>query len=260
MQFDPGFEITPVAQPFGFKYGHNTFGPKVEIRELKDIRKSLLDPFCDGPSQVYAIAMDVGKREHKHTLVDMHLLFGAVTYSAGSLGREPVRSQGHIHRQSAHANGWSTPEVYEIWSGEAIIYMQESATDDPGRCYAVYAEPGDVVIVPPGWAHATISANTEIPLTFGAWCDRNYGFEYDDVRAHGGLAWFPLINEKNKIDWIPNSSYIAANIITKQPRIYNEFNILQSKSVYSQFEEENDKFLFVPRPDLFADRWIEFEP
>ena len=33
------------------------------------------------------------------------------------------------------------------------------------------------VIVPPGWVHATISADPKQPLTFGAWCDRDYGFE-----------------------------------------------------------------------------------
>ncbi len=73
--------------------------------------------------------------------------------------------------------GWSTPEVYQIWSGSAIIYMQEHADDMPGKCYAIYAQPGDVVIVSPAWAHATISANPDVPLTFGAWCDQDYGLD-----------------------------------------------------------------------------------
>jgi len=50
--------------------------------------------------------------------------------------------------------------------------MQETAEDQSGRCFAVIAQTGDVVIVPPYWAHATISADPEQPLTFGAWCDR----------------------------------------------------------------------------------------
>lgn len=39
-------------------------------------------------------------------------------------------ARGHIHKVSPFSN-WSTPEVYEIWSGEAIIYMQEYAGDSP---------------------------------------------------------------------------------------------------------------------------------
>lgn len=160
--FDPGLEILPTTDPMGFQYGRDVFGPPVENRRLEDIRNSLMESSCAGPGIVYSIAMDVGKNKHRDLLNEMHLLYGVVTYAAGKLGKEPVRSQGHIHKVSAYS-GWSTPEVYEIWSGEAIIYMQEQAEDQPGRCYAVHAKPGEVVIVPPYWVHATISANPEIP-------------------------------------------------------------------------------------------------
>ena len=203
MNFYPGFDIHPSTNQMGFEYGPGVFGPEVENRSLDSIRRSLRDPNCSGPDPVYSIAMDVGKSEHLPILLQHHLLYGAVTYAAGQLGDEPVRSQGHIHRISPNS-GWSTPEVYEIWSGKAIIYMQETANDQPGRCFAIIAEPGDVVIVPPAWAHATISANPGQPLSFGAWCDRDYGFEYEDVRKYKGLAWFPLISENGEIGWSKN--------------------------------------------------------
>ena len=175
MQFQFGLDISSTKEPLGFTYGKNCFGPPVENRKLNDIRESLLDPGCSGPETVYAIAMDVGKKEHKKILQDRMLLYGLVTYAPGRLGEEPVRSQGHIHKVSKHS-GWSPPEVYEIWSGSAVIYMQEYADDYPGQCFAVYANTGDIVIVPPQWAHATISADPLMPLTFGAWCDREFGF------------------------------------------------------------------------------------
>ena len=136
--------------------------------------------------------MDVGREEHRAELQRRQLLFGVVTYAAGRLGEEPVRSQGHVHRVASHS-GWSPPELYEIWAGRAVVYMQEQAADDPGRCFAIEAGPGEVVVVPPGWAHATVSADAREPMTFGAWCDREYGFEYAEVRARGGLACFPLL-------------------------------------------------------------------
>ena len=123
MEFNPGFDIIPTVNPMGFKYGADVFGPQVENRYLRDIRGSLSDPQCDGPEIVYSIAMDVGKCKHREMLERMHLLYGVVTYAAGRLGKEPIRSQGHIHWVSKYS-GWSTPEVYEIWTGEAIIYMQ----------------------------------------------------------------------------------------------------------------------------------------
>lgn len=259
MKFNPGFDIQPTTHPMGFEYGSNVFGPEVENRSIDSIRKSLRNPECDGPDPVYSIAMDVGKLEHLPILEKLHLLYGAVTYAAGRLGNEPVRSQGHIHKVSP-LSGWSTPEVYEIWSGKAIIYMQETAEDQPGRCFAVVANPGEVVLVPPYWAHATISANPEQPLTFGAWCDREYGFEYDAVRSHKGLAWFPVISESGEIKWQKNPNYLDSELIVKRPEIYFHLGIEPGKSIYTQFEENLLKFEFVPHPQIIAKIWKEFTP
>jgi len=257
--FNPGFAITPTKKPMGFIYGNDVFGPEVENRKLDDIRKSLMDPQSEGPDIVYAIAMDVGKMRHRELLKDMHLLYGVVTYAAGKLGKEPIRSQGHIHKVSDYS-GWSTPEVYEIWSGEAIIYMQEYADDQPGRCFAVYAKPGDVVIVPPYWTHATISANPDKPLTFGAWCDRDYGFYYEKVRAHNGIAWFPVFNEQNQIEWIPNPKYKTSELTIKAPADYSDLGIQKGISIYKTFEDNPDTFLYVPQPQLKEEVWETFEP
>jgi glucose-6-phosphate isomerase len=159
-KFYPGLDIKPITNPMEFEYGPDCFGSKLENRSLESIRKNLLDPGCSGPGPVYSIAMDVGKEKHKHLLIERNLLFGVVTYARGRLGDEPVRSQGRIHKRTRN-NPISPPEVYEIWSGKAIIYMQETANDNPGRCFAVEASPGEVVIVPPDWAHATISADPD---------------------------------------------------------------------------------------------------
>jgi glucose-6-phosphate isomerase len=259
MEYSPGFNIYPTYNPMGFEYGVDCFGPSVENRRLENIRGSLANPQCSGPDVVYSIAMDVGKRIHKETLEKLHILFGAVVYATGRLGREPIRSQGHIHKVSPKS-GWSTPEVYEIWNGEAVIYMQETAKDDPGRCFAVYAKPGEVVIVPPGWAHATISANSEIPLIFGAWCDRAYGFEYEDVKKHKGLAWFPIIGEDNKINWIHNNMYQKSNLICKMPNEYPDLGIRKGEPIYTTFEKNPEAFLYVPEPGIKALVWKRFEP
>lgn len=258
MKFDPGFDIQPVYSPLGFEYGQGVFGPDVENRSLESIRKNLMDPRCQGPEIVYSIAMDVGNQKDKQAMLDRNLLYGAVTYAKGTLGKEPVRSQGHIHAISKSC-GMSTCEVYEIWSGAAYIYMQETAQDQPGRCFAVYAEPGDVVIVPPGWAHATIVADTTQNLTFGAWCVRDYGFDYDDVRAHKGVAWFPIVND-NKIHFVANECYEKSDLIVKEPRQYTEFGIQKGIPIYQQFIKNPDMFMFVSQPQLAKEKWQNFIP
>ena len=114
MTFYPGLQIEATKEPLGFFYGQGVFGPKEEVRRLEDIRHSLEDKNCEGPEELYAIVMDIGNEEDRISMKNRNLLFGAVTYAAGVIGQEPVRSQGHIHAISRSC-GASTPEVYEIW-------------------------------------------------------------------------------------------------------------------------------------------------
>lgn len=259
MSFFPGFPISVTESPIGFVYGENVCGPEPELRTLEQIRGSLLDPHCDGPEIVYSIAMDVALKDDREDLVARNLLYGAVVYAKGLLGKEPVRSQGHIHAVSVSC-GSSTCEVYEIWSGKACIYMQESGSDNAGNCYAVYGKPGDVIIVPPGWVHATVNADPSQNMSFGAWCVRDFGFDYADVRRHGGIAYFPLSNGRDGISWKRNPSYASGELHEKSPRIYEEFGIRPGVPIYKQYQENPALFDFVTRPGEFAPLWKNYCP
>lgn len=109
---------------------------------------------CDAPSHL-SLRIAFGYELDRTDLIDRNLLYGAVTCAAGRLGDEPVRPQGHAHAVSSWCSA-STADLYEIWAGTPIILVPESDGDDPGHCFAVQAEPGELVVVPPGWAHTTI--------------------------------------------------------------------------------------------------------
>ena len=257
---DPGFDIRPATDPLGFSYGPGVFGPSCELRRLDAIRPSLLDPACGGPDPVYAIAMDVGTMDRRDDLLERNLLFGAVSYAAGRLGREPVRSQGHIHAVSSSC-GCSTPEIYEIWSGRAVILMQERADDDPGRCFAVGAGPGGIVVVPPGWAHATISADPSHPLSFGAWCVRDFGFDYAGVRVHGGLAWFPVLDDDDNLCWEKNPRYKPAEpLVIKSSADYSRLGLCCGVPIWKQYLENPACVQWVSRPQSQDRVWRDFTP
>lgn len=252
------FHIAVDVTTLEFNYGEDVYGPKTEKRKLDDIRKSLSNPNVDGPEYVYAVAMDVAKNIHKDDLQKRNLLYGAMIFCKGVIGNEPVRSQGHVHAISKSCNA-STCEVYEIWSGEAYIYMQEFAKENPGRCYAIHANVGDVVVVPPNWVHATINANPAQEMLFGAWCVRDYGFDYDDIRTLGGIAFFPIA-KKDGIVFERNVQYRTNDIIIKKARTYPEFMIEPNVPIYEQYEKNPDLFKFVANPEVTKTIWDTFIP
>jgi len=257
LPFDPKLGVRSRGDDLQFVYDEGVFGPQPEFRRL-DIRRSLRDPQCHGPDPVYSIVMDVGRREHREELQRRMLLFGVVIYAAGQLGEEPVRSQGHIHAVAPHC-GWSTPELFEIWEGRAIIYAQESAGDNPGRCFAVTANPGDKVVVPPGWAHTVINADPANRMMFGAWCDRQYGFVYDAIRAHKGLAWFPVLDAQQSIRWEPNPSYQPSKLSIRNPRGYPELGLQSDIPMYEQFATNPESVQWISEPARVASVWRAFE-
>src|ERR1017187_73105 len=257
LEFYPELPLCLSESVLAFEYGRGVFGPGPEMRRLDGIRPSLRDPPCSGPDPVYGIGMDVGREADRTLLEQRMLLFGAVVYAAGALGSEPVRSQGHIHAIAPHSD-WSPPELYEIWAGTAIVYAQERAEYDPGRCVSVVANAGEQVVVPPGWAHCVINADPHRRMAFGAWCDRQYGFDYTGVRAHHGLAWFPILTSSGAIDWEPNSNYLESTLEQRGPRAYPELGLDASQSLYQQFRDDPDSVMFVSDPERAADRWPAF--
>lgn len=254
-----GLDVYSRIADLGFDYGPGVVGPEPEFRRLDSIRHSLLDPECTGPDPVYGIAMDVARGSDMSLLRGRMLLFGIVSFASGRLGQEPPRSQGHVHAIAPHS-GWSPPEVFEILEGEAIVYAQQSTDDNPGHCVAVTAHEGDKVVVPPGWAHSVINADPKRRMVFGAWCDRQYGFIYTGVRRHGGLAWFPVLNATDKIEWRLNSSYTANKLNVHAARAYPELDLSVDKGLYRQFIENPESFLYVSKPDRKREVWTEFIP
>lgn len=260
MGFDRGLAVEFENEGMRFVYGPGVFGCEPEHRRLDAIRASLRDPECDGPDPVYSIAMDVGRVEDKAELERRMLLFGAVAYSAGRLGREPVRSQGHVHAVAPHC-GWSTPEVFEIWEGRAVVYAQERMEDDPGCCVAVEASVGEQVVVPPGWGHYVVNADPAARMVFGALCDRQYGFEYHGVRARGGMAWFPIFGEDGAIRWERNARYgVGAAMEVRGARSYPELGLRGDRPLYGQFVQDARTVQWVSEPGLVGEIWKSFRP
>jgi len=77
---------------------------------------------------------------------------------------------------------------------------------------------------------------------------------------HKGLAWFPLVQNNGELAWMHNENYEKTNLIIKNPNNYIEFGIQQQESIYKQYENNPELFLFVPKPYIIKELWRNFIP
>lgn len=244
-------------EKMNFQFSDTLFFPKIaEKRYLDEVRSSMYDANSFGPKVLYSIAMDVGKKKDKKDLFKRNLLYGLVAYNKGLVGNELVHSQGHIHAVSRYS-GSSTPEVYQILQGSAFVYMQ-NLQEEMSPSYVVKVYSGEIVIVPPGWAHYAVNADPTKVMIFGAWCVRDYSFEYERIRENRGLSYYPMYKGKETY-WLRNKNYVANELIIKEKRDYKEFGITQ-ESIYRQYEEDHDRFNFVVMPQEYSKCWVNFVP
>jgi glucose-6-phosphate isomerase len=172
-----------------------TFGPgiataPVTVRHLDEVRSLLRDPNASGPDHLYTIYMDVRVKDRAAGLRSLGLGYGAVVYNHGSLGGEALRSQGHVH-SAPEATGVAYSEIYEFWHGRGLVYMQDRASADVADVIVVEAGPGDKVVIPPGWAHATVNLGAE-PMVFGAVYAQDAQLLYEPLRKLQGTAHYVL--------------------------------------------------------------------
>lgn len=118
----------------------------------------------------------------------------------------------------------------------------------------------DQVVVPPGWAHCVINVNPAGRMVFGAWRDRRYGFVYQGVRAHGGLAWFPMLNSADEIGWRANPPYRTSMLSIHAARAYPELNLVPGSDIYQQFVDDPDSFTWISDPARKKSLWNTFIP
>ncbi len=220
-----GLDMAIHQRPLGFSYGNDVTGPMPEIRRLDQIRASLRDPHCEGPEEVYAIAMDVARMQDREELKKRMLLFGVVTYAAGRLGKNrfAVRdmsiasaSTAAGRRRSCMKSGRGKPlsTCKSTWRTTPDAALRSS----PGREKRYWYRPA-------GACHHF--GEPDEPLTFGAWCDREYGFEYDAVRARKGLARYPPLQDE-QIIWLHNSHYIPGRLQAITPAVYGVWHYLRA--------------------------------
>ncbi|MDD5665665.1 MAG: glucose-6-phosphate isomerase family protein, partial [Candidatus Omnitrophica bacterium] len=126
---------------------------------------------------------------------------------------EFIRTEGHHHKTNL-------PEVYENNYGNNIFLLfkvkhprpeEDSSIHEPGYeevedVMAVFAEPGDHVLFPPGYQHITINIGNT-PFVMTDWVSLNAQSSFKYIKRHNGAPYWVVKGKDGKPEFIPNPRY-----------------------------------------------------
>ncbi|MBI3631395.1 MAG: glucose-6-phosphate isomerase [Candidatus Staskawiczbacteria bacterium] len=114
------------------------------------------------------------------------------------LGSEFIKTKGHYHKEGHQ-------EIYTVLEGQAIYLMQKRKNGNPEEIedvYAVKAEKGDIVIIPPFYGHITINPSETKELKMANWVSPQCESDYSLYEKMQGACYYYL-----KTGWVKNENY-----------------------------------------------------
>jgi len=231
------------------------FGPEVahstaETRTVGQVLPMMEGVHGTSPDHLYTIYMDLYRREDRQALHDQGLLYGAVVYNHGVIGRERLRSQGHLHSEKP-GTGLRYSEVYEFWTGQGYVFLQRESAPEVTRAYLVRVRAGDNLVIPFGWAHLVVTDGDE-GLSFGAWCARANQLEYARLQALGGPCYYFLADGTLEVN--PRYARVPT-VIRAEARDLPNLAIPTDRPIYTSWKENPELYRFLAEPETIGDIW-----
>ncbi|MBU4275050.1 glucose-6-phosphate isomerase [Patescibacteria group bacterium] len=162
---------------------------KPDIRHLNDMREVVYDKeWLKTAPNLELYYMYRGLKEKNG------LRYNITVVPTRMLGKELVKTKGHVHIGSFG-------ETYTVLEGEAIYLMQKTKDNIVEDIYAVKAQKGESVIIPPLYGHVTINPSNQ-DLKIGDWSSQNCKSDYSLFEKLNGACYY-----YTKKGWIKNENY-----------------------------------------------------
>jgi glucose-6-phosphate isomerase, archaeal len=187
-----------------------------DIRTCEELRSVLADPDCTCEGQVYEMFRDLARNElDRRWLEDNRLRYDVTRIPGRIICGEWIKTKGHYHPLSP--DGFAYPEIYEVLDGSAIYFLQKRDLSD---IVMVYADKGDLVLIPPGYGHVTINRSGST-LLMANLVSSDFSSEYLPFEMNKGAAYYLFADgriEKNTHypDEIPQLREINASTIPQK--------------------------------------------
>ena len=177
-------------------------------RRTAQMASVLLEPDARAPEDVlYWIGRVYDDAWARPLLEAARLAFAYVLVPPWKVGREYAKTQGHYH-PAMPASRMSFPEVYTHSCGQLYLLMQRRSAGQAAHlddCVLIEMQPGQSIMVPPGYAHILINPSDEPALMAGLYCP-DFAANYEPIRSLGGAAYH-LVEADGREQAVLNSRY-----------------------------------------------------
>jgi glucose-6-phosphate isomerase len=164
--------------PFAYALDLNTGLPSAYDRHTVRKLSSMQGQFSDQAAYASMLAVEdtvlYEVYEHSRPSVAGELISGISVIHAGKVGPEFFMTKGHFHALL------ETAEVYYVLHGTGLMVMENPEGDPSVQDYF----PGQVVYVPPRWAHRSVNTGKEDLVFLWAY-PANAGHDYGTIERQG---------------------------------------------------------------------------
>lgn len=162
---------------------------KPDVRHLDDIRDVIYDKeWLKTAPNLELYYMYRGLKEENS------LKYNITVVPSKMLGQEFVKTKGHVHIGNYG-------ETYTVLEGKAIYLMQKTKGNIVEDVYAVKAQKGESVIIPPLYGHTTINPSDQ-DLKTGDWSSKECKSDYTLFEKLEGACYY-----YTKKGWVKNEHY-----------------------------------------------------
>lgn len=228
------------------------------VRTVKDMEEVILDKNWVKKNinqPLYYMYRDLSENEEtSEKIKTANLRYDILDATPIFLGKEYNKTSGHYHSIVPGEN-LSYPELYEVKNGRVYYVLQKTDGDKIIDVYAIKAESGDKVLVPPDYGHVSIFLSEDARQS--NWTSRKSISDYEPFKKTHGAAYYALRdeNEKDGVKWIKNDNYgYVPPLRFSSPHNYKELGLSKKESAY-HLVKNLKKLDFLNNPQNYGKLW-----
>lgn len=203
----------------------------------------MLDLLYGRDDRIYDFYVGLEEKSDQGVFAAAGLRYDLIVVYPGAIAGEFKKTSGHEHIGPY-------PEIYEVLSGTALFLLQKGTGTAIDHFAAIEAAPGQKILVPPGYGHATVNIG-QTPLVFADLVFDKCQNRYAAIKDCHGMAYY-AIEEHGNLVYKKNGNYDShPEIVFPAPYEHPELGLTFAKPVYGALIENPGVFRYLSEPDAY---------